>query len=169
MDMQKNFYVLDASAFIGGYIPVNKLNFTIPEVTAEVKDIKSKMILESAINEGKLKIEEPDMESLELIDSTIKLSGDVLRLSLVDKKLLALALSIKKLQGNVTVITDDYTMQNVLKILEIPYKSVLTSGIKQIYAWKRICKGCKKEYSDDYSYDECEICGSPIYKKRIKK
>jgi UPF0271 protein len=109
------------------------------------------------------------MESLELIDSTIKLSGDVLRLSLVDKKLLALALSIKKLQGNVTVITDDYTMQNVLKILEIPYKSVLTSGIKQIYAWKRICKGCKKEYSDDYSYDECEICGSPIYKKRIKK
>ena len=167
--MKKNYQVLDASAFIGGYRPKNKNNFTISEVTQEVRDINSKMILESAIKEGCLTIEEPDLGSVQEVESTVKSSGDILRLSEVDKKLLALSLSVKNKYGMVTVITDDYSMQNVLKILKIPFKSVLTSGIKEIYGWKRICKGCKKEYPENYPYEECEICGSPINKKRIKK
>jgi len=166
--VQKKYYVLDASAFIGGYRPSNPFNYTIPEVTHEVKDINSKTILETAIKDGYLQIIEPDLKSMERVQETIKSSGDVLRLSHVDQKLIALALHLKNQQENVIVITDDYTIQNALKILKIPFKSVLTSGIKQIYGWKLICKGCKKEYSDDYPFDDCEICGSSIYKKRIK-
>ena len=31
-----------------------------------------------------------------------------------------------------------------------------------------VLAGCKKEYDDDYPFDDCEICGSRIFKKRIK-
>lgn len=167
--MSKNFQVLDASAFIGGYRPTDKNNFTISEITEEVRDLKSKMILDNAITDGNLTIIEPDIQFIKEIDEVIRSSGDVFRLSEVDKKLVALALQIKDQKGGAVVLTDDYSMQNVLKIIEIPFKSVLTSGIKEIYGWKLICRGCKREYFDDYAHDDCEICGSPLYKKRIKK
>ena len=69
---------------------------------------------------------------------------------------------------NVMVISDDYTIQNTLKIMDIPYSGVITEGIKGVYNWKKVCEGCKKEYGEDYPFDDCEICGSKIYKKRIK-
>jgi UPF0271 protein len=50
----------------------------------------------------------------------------------------------------------------------IPFSGILTEGIKGIYNWKKVCEGCKKEYPDDYPFDDCEICGSKIFKKRIK-
>ena len=65
-------------------------------------------------------------------------------------------------------ISDDYTIQNSLKIMNIDYSGVITEGIKGIYNWKKICEGCKKEYPEDYKFDDCEICGSKIFKKRIK-
>jgi UPF0271 protein len=167
--MKENFKVLDASAFIGGYQPTDKNNFTISEVTEELKDIQSKMIMKNALKDELLKIVEPDHESMANVETTIKQSGDILRLSKTDKKLLALATHVKKAQGSVILITDDYSIQNVSKLLEIPFKTVLTTGIQRIYGWKKVCKGCKKEYADEYSFDDCEICGSPIFKKRIKK
>jgi len=167
--MRENFKVLDASAFIGGYQPSDKNNFTISEVTEELKDIQSKMIMKNALKDELLKIVDPDLESMATVETTIKQSGDSLRLSKTDKKLLALALYIKKVYGGVILISDDYSILNVSKLLEIPFKTVLTPGIQRIYGWKKLCKGCKKEYPDDYSFDDCEICGSPIFKKRIKK
>ena len=68
----------------------------------------------------------------------------------------------------IKVITDDYTIQNTLKILNIPFSGVLTSGIKEVYNWKKVCEGCKKEFDEDYPFDDCDICGSKIFKKRLK-
>ncbi|MCC7558452.1 MAG: ribonuclease VapC [Methanobacteriaceae archaeon] len=166
--MKKKVYVLDSSAFIGGFCSQKKPNFTTPEVIGEVKDVKSNLFLQSAVNEGKIQIKNPDKESTVKLNGVIKTSGDVVRLSSVDKNIIALALTLKKEKFEPTVVTDDYSMQNVLKILEIPYRSVLTEGITEIYNWIKICKGCKKRYASDYKFDECEICGSPIIKKRIK-
>ncbi len=166
--MLKKNLVLDASAFIGGYVPEKGCNYTVSEVTDEVKDLKSFMIMESSIKEGNLIIAHPKDEDVLKVESSIKNSGDNLRLSNPDKKILALALSIKKRKGNVTVITDDYSIQNALKILGIPFRSILTPGISEVYNWKKICRGCKQEFSEDYLEDECDICGSPIHKKRFK-
>ncbi|QUH23854.1 ribonuclease VapC [Methanobacterium alkalithermotolerans] len=166
--MFKKNLVLDASAFIGGYVPEKECNFTVSEITDEVKDLKSLMIMERAIKEGNLIIDQPDEEDVLKVESSIKNSGDNLRLSNPDKKILALALSIKKRKGNVNVITDDYSIQNALKILGIPFRSILTPGISEVYNWKKICRGCKKKFSENYLEDECDICGSPIHKKRFK-
>ena len=167
--MGDNVYVLDASAIIGGFSSKKSQNFITATVISEIKDFKSKLYLESAIGNGSITIMEPESVDIENVSNIIIKSGDVLRLSDVDKNLVALAFKLKREYKNPLVVTDDYSMQNVLKIVGIPYRSVLTEGINEIYGWVKICKGCKKKYPPEYAFDECEICGTRIIKKRIKK
>ena len=167
--MSDNVYVLDASAIIGGFSSKKSQNFITASVISEIKDFKSKLYLESAIGNGSITIMEPESVDTKNVSNIIIKSGDVLRLSDVDKNLVALAFKLKREHKNLLVVTDDYSMQNVLKIVGIPYRSVLTEGINEIYGWVKICKGCKKKYPPEYVFDECEICGTRIIKKRIKK
>ena len=161
-------YVLDASAFINGFKIDSDNNFTVPEITAEIKDFKSKLVFDMALEERKLTIIDVPSEYISSINDIISLSGDILRLSFQDKKLITLAYMLHENGENVKVISDDYTIQNTLKIMDIPYSGVMTDGIKGIYNWKKICEGCKKEYDEDYPFEDCEICRSKIFKKRIK-
>ena len=166
--MNDLFYILDASAFINGFEPKGQFNFTVSEITDEVKDLKSKILLDQAIEEGKIIIKEPKEEFIQELNEIISESGDDLRLSQADKKLLALALDLRSENENINVLTDDYSMQNVLKIMDIPYDSIITEGIKGVYNWVKTCEGCKKEFDADYPFDDCEICGSKVFKRRIK-
>lgn len=166
--MNKGVYVLDASAIIGGFISRKRENFITASVINEIKDLRSKINLETALNNGSIKIKEPDSSDLIEVKDVIKRSGDILRLSTVDINLVALGFKLKRESMNPTVVTDDYSMQNVLKIVEIPYRSILTEGINEIYGWVKVCKGCKKKYPPEYAFGECEICGTRIIKKRIK-
>jgi len=167
--MSDNVYVLDASAIIGGFSSKKSQNFITATVISEIKDFKSKLYLESAIEDGSITIIEPESVDIKNVSDIIIKSGDVLRLSDVDKNLVALAFKLKREHKNPLVVTDDYSMQNVLKIVGMPYRSVLTEGINEIYGWVKICKGCKRKYPPEYVFDECEICGTRIIKKRIKK
>ena len=162
------YYVLDASAFINGFKINSKNNFTVPEITAEIKDFKSKLAFDMALEENKLIIQDVPIEYINCVNDIISESGDILRLSLPDKKLISLAYMLFEKGENVKVISDDYTIQNALKIMNIDYSGVITEGIKGIYNWKKVCEGCKKEYGEEYPFDDCEICGSRIFKKRIK-
>nr|WP_319374540.1 ribonuclease VapC [uncultured Methanobacterium sp.] len=166
--MKEKVYVLDASGIIGGFISSKHKNITSSAVISEIKDLKSQIALQSALDQGNIIIEEPDSGALNKVQGAIENSGDILRLSEVDKTLVALALSLTK-KYSPTVVTDDYSIQNILKILEIPYRSVLTEGIREIYGWIKICRGCRKKYPSNYQWDDCEICGSTVYRKRIKK
>lgn len=162
------FYVLDASAFINGFQLETKNNFTVPEITSEIKDFESRLKFDTAIEENRLNIQDVTRDSVDAVDEIISESGDVLRLSVPDKKLISLAYMFHKQGKYVKVISDDYTIQNTLKIIGIPYSGIITEGIKEVYNWKKVCEGCKKEYGEDYPFDDCEICGSRIFKKRIR-
>ena len=162
------YYILDASAFINGFKPTSENNFTVPEITAEIKDFESRLVYDSAVDDGILTVQDVRKEYLDKTDEFISKSGDVLRLSLPDKKIIALALMLKDEGKSVKVISDDYTIQNTLKIMDIAYDGIITEGIKEIYNWKKVCQGCKKEFGQDYPFDDCDVCGSKVYKKRIK-
>ncbi|WP_321422214.1 ribonuclease VapC [uncultured Methanobacterium sp.] len=166
--MKEKVYVLDASGIIGGFVSSKYKNITTNTVVSEIKDLKSKITLQSALDHGKIIIEEPDSSALKEVQRAIENSGDVLRLSEVDITVVALAVTLKK-NYSPTVVTDDYSIQNILKIQGIPYRSVLTEGIKEVYGWIKICRGCRKKYPSNYEGDDCEICGSAVYRKRIKK
>ena len=162
------YYILDASAFINGFKPTSENNFTVPEITAEIKDFESRLVYDSAVDDGILTVQDVRKKYLDKTDEFISKSGDVLRLSLPDKKIIALALMLKDEGKSVKVISDDYTIQNTLKIMDIAYDGIITEGIREIYNWKKVCQGCKKEFGQDYPFDDCDVCGSKVYKKRIK-
>jgi endoribonuclease Nob1 len=162
-------YVLDSSGIIGGFLSKKLPNFITSQVILEIKDLKSQIFLEDALEKGRITIEEPLTEDINKINRVITESGDILRLSEVDIQVVALALTLKRNDISPTVVTDDYSIQNVLKIMEIPFRSVLTNGIVDVVGWIKFCKGCRKIYPSDYTLSECEICGSPISRKRTKK
>lgn len=115
------YYVLDASAFINGFKPTSQYNYTVPEITAEIKDFESRLLYDSAVDDGILIVQDVDRKYLDKTEENISKSGDVLRLSLPDKKIIALALMLIDEGKTVKVISDDYTIQNTLKIMDIPY------------------------------------------------
>ena len=162
------YYVLDASAFINGFKLNSNYNFTVPEITAEIKDFESRLMFDMAIDEGMLVIQDVPSKYIICVNDIISKSGDILRLSQQDTKLIALAYMFSKQGKNVKVISDDYTIQNTLKIMNIPYSGIITEGIKGIYNWKKVCEGCKREFDEDYPFDDCEICGSKIFKKGLR-
>ena len=162
------YYVLDASAFINGFKPTSKNNFTVPEITAEIKDFESRLVYDSAVDEGILTVQDVTGDYIDKTDEIISQSGDILRLSIPDKKIIALALMLMDEGKSVKVISDDYTIQNTLKIINVPYSGIITEGIKEIYNWKKVCQGCKREFAEDYPFDDCDVCGSKIFKKRIR-
>ena len=161
------YYVLDASAFINGFKPTSKNNYTVPEITAEIKDFESRLVYDSAVDDGLLTVQDVTQEYIDKTDEIISKSGDILRLSFPDKKIIALALMLMDEDKSVKVISDDYTIQNTLKIMNIPYSGIITEGIKDIYNWKKVCRGCKKEFEENYPFGDCDVCGSKIFKKRI--
>ena len=58
-------FVLDSSAFIGGFLPEEDEYFTVHEVIDEVEDDQSKERLSYFLNSGKIKIKEPNAEIVE--------------------------------------------------------------------------------------------------------
>ena len=97
------FYVLDASAFINGFQLDSKNNFTVPEITFEIKDFESRLKFDEAIDENRLIIQDVPEKYLKLVDEIISKSGDSLRLSFPDKKLISLAYMMYKEGNNVKV------------------------------------------------------------------
>ena len=160
-------YILDASALINGFYSKDSLNIMTSSAINEIKDINTEMLLNNCVNEGILKIEPITFDDFPEIYDVLSVSGDLMRLSQTDKEIVALSVKYKKLGYDVITVTDDYSMQNALKLLDISFKTVLTKGINKTIQWKKLCKGCRKEYPSDTKDEICEICGSPIIRKRV--
>ncbi|ABC57418.1 MULTISPECIES: type II toxin-antitoxin system VapC family toxin [Methanosphaera] len=160
-------YVLDASGLINGFCSNDSLNLMTSSTVSEIKDINTEILLNNYISEGKIRIETVVYDDDEDIKEVLLSSGDLMRLSDTDKDIIALSLKYKKMGHDVITVTDDYSMQNALKLLNLKFMSVRTKGIKKTIKWKRICKGCRKEYSSDSTEEVCDICGSPIIRKRL--
>jgi len=129
---------------------------TIPEVIEEIKDSNSRLYL-SIIN---LKIEEAKEEFIERVKEVAKRTGDIYRLSDTDIKLLA-----KALEHNAVIVTDDYSIQNVAKKLNLKFENVIQRGIEKEFKWIRVCIGCGRRTEKEI----CEVCGSPTKLRRVKK
>ena len=108
-----------------------------------------------------LRVSDCSPGSLEIVREEARKSGDLGRLSPVDMTVIALGLD---LEG--TVLSDDFSIENVCSRLNIPYKPVGTKGIKKVEKWNYRCIGCKKWYKE--KMDECPICGSPMKAHRKK-
>lgn len=153
--------VLDTSAVIAGFVPglAKAEQITIPEVIKEARDLCSKLELETAVLAGKVKVVEPSEDSLATIRAKVKHTGDIV--SQTDIKLLALALELK--DEGVELVTDDYAIQNLASLFDIPYRSVAMPGIKKVLRWEAVCSACGRRYPPSVAM--CSACGSKLSRK----
>ena len=151
--------VLDASAFISGFLPEEDEYYTVYDVIKELEDERSKERFSYFLNSKKILIKEPNLESINKVTDILKKTGD--KLSSTDTKLIALAI-----ETGSTILSEDYGIQNVSSILGVKFNSIRESGIKKIIHWEYYCIGCKKIFSKNTTI--CDNCGNMV-KRRPKR
>ena len=169
--------ILDTSAFIAGFDPfaVDEDLYSVPTVGEELASSSlPKLRFDAAIERGKLRIIEPEPLYLDRVRESSKNVGDVKFLSETDMKVLALAIQLKENRYSTTIITDDYSIQNVAKKIKVDFAPLITFGIRFYLHWLLYCPACRKKYPSDYKFNQCEICGTrlkrkPLSKRRVNK
>ena len=153
-------FVLDATAIRSGIMISGQHEwFCPPLVMGEVRKGKTGRNVE--LLEGiSLTVLSPQAESVEKVREAAESTGDIYRLSETDIDVLALALEL-----NAIILTDDYSIQNLARILDIKYQEGAESGIQEIFEWNYKCTGCSRTYENEPP--ECPVCGSDI--KMIRK
>ncbi len=153
-------YVLDSSALLSGKEFEGEL-FIVPGVQRELRKYGVTPQL-AAFLDTKVRILTPAKEAIIQIQNKAKETGDDRRLSPVDMDLLALASEL-----SATLVTDDYSIENLAKALGIPYEAVMMPPITEEVRWKYRCTGCRKIWPE--WHDACPICGAPLRTSRPKK
>ncbi|HDO19214.1 MAG TPA: nucleic acid-binding protein [Thermoplasmatales archaeon] len=164
--MDMNIFVLDASAILSGKpIELDGILITVPSVKREVSK-RHDYAFEFFLSKG-LSIESPSKESMSLVEKVAEEIGEKERLSQTDKEIVAIALD-KRGKGNVCILTDDYSIQNIASMLGIRYQGISEKGITKKFVWRYKCEGCKKVFKERLS--SCPICGSklkPFVKRKM--
>jgi UPF0271 protein len=158
--------VLDTSAFIQGYnLSSDEDYYTVPEVLGEIREELGIMRYDGAKASGKLKETRPDAMWIKEIDDKAKSSGEAHKLSLTDKQLLALGLQLKSSGEVPTIISDDYSVQNMASRLGLRFASQATRGIKRVLDWSIYCPGCKRGFNSPQEDNVCPVCGTELKRK----
>ncbi|MEL9939408.1 MAG: DNA-binding protein [Ignisphaera sp.] len=124
--------LLDTAAFISAthlYV-YDRLLYTTPSVLDEVKDFESVQRLSLSQSADRIVIVEPSKEYIEKALSLARKFGALDKLSRTDLEVLALALQLVSEGYDVTVLTDDYDLQKILKGIGIEFKPIKTIGIR---------------------------------------
>lgn len=162
--------VLDTSAFIQGYTPgrTGIISFTVPLVRGELKDDNAKIRFDNAVFSGVLIVKSPQDHYLEIVEIATMKMGESEALSKTDKHVLALGMQLVNQNYKLTIVSDDYSVQNIAEELSINYIGLTTPGIKKRIEWEIYCPGCKKIFSKSQHENICPICGTKL-KRRPKK
>ncbi len=110
----------------------------------------------------RVRVSSPSERALRKVEEAAEGTGDSRRLSQTDREILALALDL-----GYELITDDYSIQNVAKVMGVPCRGLDQKGITEIFEWQAKCRGCGKIFSADVRV--CDICGSETRTKRKRR
>ena len=157
------FRILDASAFYAG-VPFGSADdcYTTSLVYDEIKHIKkSQDVLGTLLETNRLKIREPDKESIIAAINAARDTGDYPHLSKQDVSIIALCIEL-----NGEIISDDFAISNVVRNLGLTISPIMTQGITDIGKWIHYCPGCRINHS---SGKECPVCGTQLKRKLLKR
>ena len=153
------FKIFDASAFYAG-IPFasSEKSFTTPDVFDEIKHIKNDhKAIEMILETKRLEIVVPESKYVKKVLLMAKETGDFQNLSRVDISVIALCL---QLCGE--LVSDDFAVANLAKMLDLKVVPVMTNGIARIGNWIYFCSGCEKTFSN---ISKCPLCGNRLSRK----
>ena len=152
-------FVLDATAIRSGMTFAGDVWYTTPGVVDEVRLGRQARTLDTMLDLS-ITVMAPDEESVDLIKDAAAKTKDLQALSETDIEVLALAKQLDAI-----IISDDYAVQNIAGILEIPIKTDL-EGIREIIHWTFRCRGCGRYFEKEQT--DCPICGSEVRRTRRK-
>ena len=163
--------VLDTSAFIQGFntSDPNTVLFTTQRVIDEIRDEMAKIRASNWSHTGKLVIMMPTAEATKHILTQSKMMGEAKALSETDHSILALTYQLTQQDYDVTLVSDDYSVQNLADELELKYTAMNTMGIKRRFQWLYYCPGCRKQFPEPQPENICPICGTELRRKPGKK
>jgi len=157
---------------VAGFDPlsISEEQYTVPMVKEEIiRGFMSWVRLKTAIESGKLKVKAPEKTYLDNVKTSATIVGDKFFLSETDLQVLALALKLKTRGYNPSIVTDDYSIQNVANQLGIEFASLATFGIRFKLRWMRYCPACRRKYPADYKARTCSVCGTELKRKPLRK
>jgi len=167
--MCDEIYVLDTSAILYG-VNVGELSGKVVMSRKASNEVISKReILDFYVSVGKIEVIDPCEAHVKRILEVAKATGDLPYLTEADVDTLALALRYLEEGKKVTLISDDFSVQNVARKVGIPYKPIATQGIKYEISWVVYCPGCKAVYVKAGKIGVCPRCGHVLSRKAIKK
>ena len=155
--------ILDATSFYAG-VPFSsqEQSYTTPLVFEEIKHIKkSHDAVQTLIDLGRLKIVEPEEKYIKFILEESKNTGDLSELSKEDMSVLALCVQL-----NGELVTDDFTVSNVARHLNLKVIPIMTKGISRVLDSVYWCPACNKGFK---KMSDCPICGSKLRKKSSQR
>ncbi len=159
--MKKKFFIIDTSAILSGK-PITITDaaiVTTPGVSDEFSPGGRDFRMFELLKETGLTIEMPSKDAIKTAKQTAKETGDDRRLSLADIEIVALALDInKKPDQEATILSDDYSIQNVASTLDIKYQGFMQKEITKKFKWVSRCPGCGKQFNEIKKI--CTICGT---------
>lgn len=155
----KERVILDSGAVINdsSFNFLGGIFFMPSSAFSELKDMRSRLLADNAVKNGFLFVQTPSIESVANARESAKKVGT----KLSNQDLDVLALAIESLDGGkrgtaVRVLTDDYSLQNVLSSLGIPFRPIIHGGIKKHFALKeKPCQNCGTKSGNS----ACERCG----------
>jgi len=134
-----------------GYITKGVLN--------EVKDEILMEVVRGLLRNGKLRILDVSEDSKKKIAEINNNFAN--NLSQTDIEILAAAY-----EYNLKIITSDFAIQNIAKILNVPYEGIVESMNEKINKFICVCPACEKVYKTYKKF--CDVCGTEIVKKEIE-
>lgn len=168
----KRTIVIDTSALVAGFDPfsINEEQYTPPKVREEMnEDTMASVRFRTAIESGKVRVKRPQETFSDRAKAFASAMGDSFFLSPTDLQVLALALELKTEGYSPLIATDDYSIQNVASEMKIEFAPLSTFGIRRRLQWIRYCPACHKKYPANYQSKKCEVCGTRLKRKPLKK
>jgi len=168
----KRVLILDTSAFVAGFDPfmTGEEQYTVPLVKDEILGKSMPAVrFDAAIQNVRVKVKIPVAEFSDKAKAYADQVGDTAFLSKTDHQILALALELKSQGLSPIIVTDDYSMQNVANQMNIEFASLATFGIRRRLQWVRYCPACHRRYPADHKTKTCEVCGTELKRKPLKK
>ncbi len=162
-------FIIDAAGVFSGFpTQFTGLFITSPKVLDEVKDAKSKQTLEFLLSSRKLHVCEVKPEFLRRAKEVAKELGELRELSVTDLEVLALFIEFKEYGCEVTVVTDDYSIQNIVKYLGGKFIPIKTKGVTHVITYAYLCTKCGYR-GEPLKGNICPICGSKMKKVRARR
>ena len=152
-------FFLDTAAILEGVNLEAARCRTTPEVVAEVRPGGASGRRLELMLAGGLVVVAATPAARERVQAAAKAAGSLARLSEADVSILALAVDGA---GAGELWSDDYTVLDVAKRLNVAARPVTKEGIVATKNWGARCKGCGRRYAATEIEKPCRVCGSEV-------